>query len=171
MDFAYLPEENDDVYVPVEDVPPLTREECMEMGICYSCSDTFRSALDEGGLCSYCDEDKWMRKHLGIPDDACWWEERYFPSPEGMKSVVICGISPGCLCRGMIVTDDMDFLGPSWEKDSWPGGTCSQTIRDEKDRCAREQINKLQEYLMSPEFKESVRLRREANEKEANESN
>jgi len=157
MEFVYLPEDKEEVYIPVEETLALTKEECMEMGICYDCSYTFHSVLDDGGLCRFCDEDKWMRKKLGIPDDACWWEEHYLHSSNGGNTVILCGISALCLCRGAIAVDEMEVMSASWEKSIWPGGSCSQEIRDEKARLEREAMAKIQRRLMSSEFKESLR--------------
>ena len=107
--------------IEVQELPEVTKEDCMERGICYACAPTFEIPLVHG-LCSYCDEDKYMRNKLRIPDDACWWENRYHG--------LVCGTDSMCPCRSYF---EMElFKKREWELSSWPGGTCSQAVRDQK---------------------------------------
>jgi hypothetical protein len=97
----------------------VSRDECLEMGICYKCSPTFESILEDG-MCRFCDDDKWERKTHSIPDDACWWEKK--------NGKLYCGTDSMCPCRSYF---EMElFKKKEWEKDLWPGGTCSRAYRD-----------------------------------------
>ena len=111
--------EEDNFVIEVENTPPPTKEDCMEKGVCFNCSPLFEIPLVDG-LCALCDEDKHLRKKLNVPDDACWWEER--------NGQLICGTSSMCPCRSYF---EMElFKKMEWNLIYWPGGTCSQKIRD-----------------------------------------
>lgn len=116
--------------IEVQELPEVTKEDCMERGICYACAPTFEIPLVHG-LCSYCDEDKYMRNKLRIPDDACWWENRYHG--------LVCGTDSMCPCRSYF---EMElFKKREWELSSWPGGTCSQALRDQPKADMQRQMN------------------------------
>jgi len=130
--------------IEVQELPELTKEDCMERGICYACAPTFEIPLVHG-LCSYCDEDKYMRNKLRIPDDACWWENRYHG--------LVCGTDSMCPCRSYF---EMElFKKREWELSSWPGGTCSQAVRDQKADMQR-QMNTVRPMGIVKEWKDTT---------------
>jgi len=117
----------DDGNITLDFSIPYTEEECMEMGICYKCSDFITSVL-EFGLCSYCDETEWERKDRGIPDEVCSWEE--------MDGKIHYSTMNGCPCG----SHKGEELWTTWEETAWPGGFCSVNHRSSYKKKIQAQI-------------------------------
>ena len=138
--------------ISIEQTVP-TREECMEMGICYQCSGLFEIVLVDG-LCNYCDEEEYERRRLAIPDDACWWEY------QGEK--LVCGTDSMCPCRSYF---EMElFKTREWYLDEWSGGTCSRATREFKKRSERERYAKIMKEISDARQQEKEERKEEKQE-------